>query len=198
MAAKYRRMLGGLLLLTLGVSLGIGGWLLWKAEAPSEKTAKASLTTVREIRGARERPSKPVITKLPLENPRPGVIRVGAVSQFSPPYNCDDNYRDYCIIPEVLERVFTQRGYQAEYQSVSLPREFIELATGRLDAAMVYTNTFLSLDDYPDTVHVCPVPAFHAPISAFARRDRPVELNSAEDMLKHHLVAIRLPGFLRG
>lgn len=187
MAAKYRLMLGGLLLLILGGA----GWFVWQTGAPFEATFVQSEPPLLSVK-------KRSITKRAVKESSSGVIRVGAVSQYLPPYSCDDTYQDHCIIPEVLNRVFSGRGYQAEYVSVSLPREFIELGTGRLDAAMIYTNAYLSLEDYPDTIHVCPVPAFRAPISAFARRDQPVQLNTPEDLVRNHLVAIRLPTFQRG
>lgn len=187
MAAKYRLVLVCLLLLTFGV----GSWLWYESrrfEEPQPNSQTVSLDS---------KVPEPVPAPATQSSPSRTLL-VAAVSQFSPPYSCNASFQSYCIIPEVLKRVFKERGYQAEYVPVSLPREFIELSAGRLDAAMIYTNASLSSDDYPDTVHVCPVAAFRAPISAFARRDRPVELNTPEDLVNHHLVAIRLPSFQRG
>ncbi len=184
MAAKYQVLLGGLLLLLLAIS---GYQQLDRSSAPQSQSVPPD-SAAESARAA--------VGHDGAKSAKP--LKIGAVSQFLPPYNCDESFQQYCIIPEVMKRVVTPRGYQAEFVSVSQPRQYIELGTGRLDAAMVYLNPSLTRKDYPETLHICPVAAFRAPISAFARRDRDIAINSVEDMARQRLVAIRLPPFQRG
>ncbi|MBU3069652.1 hypothetical protein KOI40_07455 [Aestuariicella sp. G3-2] len=116
-----------------------------------------------------------------------------------PPIYCSPSVTRQCILPGILKAAFAHSENQLQLTPMSSTREYMELAAGNIDGAIIFTSPSLPDSVFPDTVKICPSPIFGLSVGMYTLADKASELpmDSMEEMLKYPMAGARLPEFQR-
>lgn len=124
-------------------------------------------------------------------------LTIGADLRYLRPYNCTEEGTRSCIFPDIVKSLLAPLNMGFEFLPAPEPRKYLDMAQGKLDAAIIFTSDLLEQDQYPDTVHICPTPLVSSALSIFTRSDSNINIQTLADMKRYHPVALRLPEFQR-
>lgn len=116
-----------------------------------------------------------------------------------PPIYCSPSSSNPCFLPGILQAALADGYDQLLMTPMSTTREYMELAAGNIDGAIIFTSPNLPDSVFPDTVTVCPSPIFSLTIGMYVRADqvKSLPINSMQEMLEYPMAGARLPEFQR-